>query len=795
MWIKALGIGLGLAAGSAAILYHRLFRRPLPKRTGNVVLDGLDTPAEVLWDSWGVPHVYAQTQDDLFFLQGYLHAQDRLWQMELSRRAGAGRLSELFGERTLEADRFLRRIGLHRTAQKELELLDAETGPLLSSYCRGVNAFLRSHLDRLPLEFSLLHHRPEPWRPLDSLVWAKTLAWSFSSNLEAELSRASFIERLGSELAAHLEHPYRPGHPLTTPPGATEPLQQEAEPDGWHDLPVVLHGGASNAWVVDGTRSGSGKPLLANDPHLVPQLPSVWYEMHLECPTLRVTGVSVPGEPGIVIGHNQHIAWGVTASMVDIQDVYVEEFSPDKPSHYRFEGDWHKATVVQERIHVKGRRMPVVEEVAITRHGPVFAPPKDGSHRALALRSTFHEPSNALKAGLALAKAANWAEFRAGLADWSEPAVNFVYADAAGNIGYQLAGRLPRRLPGTGAVPLPGWSGDKEWQGYLTQEEIPSSYNPGAHYIINANNKVAGQEHPAVIVGEWADGYRVQRIQDLILQKDLLRPEDAAAMQMDVLSLPAKALLELVRGVHPRSPAAQQALDYLLAWDGRIEAGSTGAALYEVFRLCLRRNLLSPVLGPHMDAYFGMHLHPLATSSSAYQSRGASYLIELLGSLDDTDPAGLAVGVDKEEVINRSLEEAVAQLRLRLGRNQRHWTWGRLHHITFRHPMGQAPILGRLLNRGPYPLRGDTDTIHQASYSLRRPYEAASWQPSYRFIADTADWDRCLSIHAPGQSGQPGSSHYDDMIPLWRRGEYHPMPFSRDAVEAAAVTRQEFSPG
>ena len=309
-WLKALGIGLGVAAGVGGGLYHRFVRAPLPNLNGRVDLIGLSAPAEVLWDTWGVPHVYASTTEDMYFIQGYLHAQDRLWQMDLNRRIGAGKLSEIFGERALEADRFLRRVGLRRVAQEEAKLLEGEVAQIQAAYCNGVNNFIRNNRERLPVEFTLLRYQPSPWTPVDSLQWAKLLGWSLSVNWDLELFRAQAIVSFGQEKVEALEHPYPAGHPLTVPPGATEPLSGEAASSLWEEVGSILGGGMSNAWAVAGNRTESGKPLLVNDPHLHPQLPSVWYEMHLESPDVRVAGASVPGASGIIIGHNQHIAWG-----------------------------------------------------------------------------------------------------------------------------------------------------------------------------------------------------------------------------------------------------------------------------------------------------------------------------------------------------------------------------------------------------------------------------------------------------------------------------------------------------
>ena len=781
---KALGLALGLVLGGAGSLYYWLVRRPLPAYTGSTALRGLDGDVEVLWDRWGVPHVYAGTQDDVFLAQGYLHAQDRLWQMEMNRRIGAGRLSEIFGARTLEADRFLRRVGLRRVARREMDLLDDETAAMMTAYCSGVNAFLMAHQSRLPIEFSLLRFRPEAWSPLDSLTWAKLMGWSLSLNWDVELYRARFLSLLGPEAAAAIEQAYPQGHPITVSPGTPSAGGPAISGEELAALAGVIQGAFSNAWVVNGERSATGRPFLANDPHLIPQLPSTWYEMHLECPQFRVSGASMAGAPGIVIGHNQHIAWGLTASMVDSQDVFIEEFSPNDPLKYKHKGRWRRAARVKETIRVKGQRDAVMEEVLTTLHGPVILPGKGGSGRAFALRSTLLEPNHLSRAALELAKARDWGEFRAALSHWAAPALNFLYADAAGHIGYQLAGRMPRRVDGTGYLPSPGWTGQHEWAGYLDFEELPSAFDPSEGYLVNANNRPMRDGGTSEgIYGEWIDGYRAQRIEEVLLAHSKLDADGIRQIHQDALSLPAQELQRLLKDVQPRSPDARFALDKIIQWDCRVSVQSIGAAIYEVFRLTLMRKVLQPVLGPHTQDYFGMQIHPFG-GTTAYQFRGSSFFLRLAKEQTENDGGG---------VISESLEETVAFLRERLGSNVARWRWGRLHRVSFNHALGQQPLLGLFLNRGPYPLMGDMDTPHQASFSLRQPYDATRWLPSLRFIADTSNWDRSLMVHVPGQSGQVGSSHYDDLISLWRSGEYHPMPFSRSAVESLAVSRQTFT--
>ncbi len=791
-WLKALGIGLGVAAGVGGGLYHRFVRAPLPNLNGRVDLIGLSAPAEVLWDNWGVPHVYAHTTEDMYFIQGYLHAQDRLWQMDLNRRIGSGRLSEIFGERALEADRFLRRVGLRRVAQEETKLLEGEVAQIQAAYCNGVNTFIRNNRERLPVEFTLLRYQPSPWTPVDSLQWAKLLGWSLSVNWDMELFRAQAIASFGQEKVEALEHPYPAGHPLTVPPGATDPLSGEAAASLWKEVGSILGGGMSNAWVVAGNRTESGKPLLVNDPHLHPQLPSVWYEMHLESPEVRVAGASVPGASGIIIGHNQHIAWGVTASLVDTQDLYLERFSDTERKQYQSEKGWQDTQTVQEPISVKGRYEPVLEEVAITRHGPVVSWSANDPLQGYALRSTLLEPSSIAKAGEALPKAKDWGEFRAAVADWSAPVLNMIYADAGGSIGCQLAGRIPRRKAGEGAVPQPGWTGDHEWQGYLTQDEAPHALNPDGGYVVTANNKPAQDSQESPLGGEWIDGYRAQRIQDILQGKERLSADDMQALQMDNESLPAREVARILRDADLHSPYACWARDQITQWDGSMDVESRPAALYQVFRQLLLQRVLSSHLGPGAERYLSATVHPLASTASQ-TFRGTALFLTLLEEVASGKRV-LTPGETPTQLLESVLDEAVKDLGVRLGPKAAAWSWGRLHKVSFKHVLGRGPILSRLFNRGGMPLRGDGDTVHQAAFSLKDPYDATRWTPSYRLIADTSDWDKCRSVHAPGQSGQLGSSHYSDLMALWHRGEYHPMPFSRPAVEQVAASRQMFTP-
>ena len=493
----------------------------------------------------------------------------------------------------------------------------------------------------------------------------------------------------------------------------------------------------------------------------------------------KVTGVSLPGAPGIVVGHNQQVAWGMTASMVDTQDIFMERLADDGSPRYRVRNAWRQGEVVHEVISVKGKREPEHEQVLVTPHGPVVLRDTEDATLGYALKSTLLQPGSVLKATRGLLQASSVQEAQEALAHWTAPALNFVLADVHGNIGHQLAGRLPRREPDSGVVPALGWEQQREWRGNLPPEDNPALLNPLEGYVVNANNKVTSSGEPH-IAGEWVDGYRAQRIADLLLARPRHGVADFQAMHQDVLSLPALQLIHMLVDAEPLSQAANQGMEMLLRWDARIERDSPQAALYEAVRQKLHQNLLRPVLGARVQDYFGVQVHPLG-ASSAYQFRGGSMLFRLAERLRSSDKDAW------HRLLTQSFEEAFADLYYTLGPNMQSWSWGGLHTLTFRHPLGALPVVGRLLNRGPYPLRGDTDTVHQASFPAGESFEANRWIPGFRYVADTSDWDRSVVINVPGQSGQVGSPHYDDQIEMWLRGEYRPMLFSRAAVEAGGA--------
>jgi penicillin amidase len=770
-------------------------RRPWPRTDGKAQGDGLQAEVTVIRDQWGVPHVYASNPHDLFFAQGYVHAQDRFWQMEFWRRIGTGRLAEILGESALDSDRFIRTVGWHRTAAQEVELLDDETRMALEAYAEGVNAYISTHRRRLGLEFTILgltgvEFEPEPWTPLNTLTWTKVMSWDLGGNRTDELLRAHLAARLGTPALDALVPPYPEDHPVIVPhplAGAT----LEAMPEAAFEAHVLGSGDqvGSNSWVITGSRTETGMPLLANDTHLSIQMPSIWYEIGLHCEPVgqgcpyNVVGFSFAGVPGVIIGHNERIAWGVTNLDPDVQDLFIERVNPEDPNQYEYEGEWVDMEIVREEIHVAGEEEPVVVNARITRHGPIIndvagGPEEDWSFgwQPLAFSWTALQPGTLMRSVVLLNQAGNWGEFREALSYWDVPSQNFVYADAEGNIGYQAPGRIPVRAAGDGSMPVPGWTGEYEWVDYIPFDELPRALNPPEGYIVTANHAVVGPDYPYFISMDWAPGYRARRIVELIEADDAISITDVQAIQGDSSPAWADDVLPHLLVLPSDERRLAEALEMLRAWDRRAGRDSAGAALFEAFRLHL------------IDLTFGDELGEQLLRRA--RSNATVALVDLLADegspwFDDVTTPEVET---RDEILLRALEEAVEELTETLGRDMAGWRWGDLHTATFENQsLGQCGVglIEAIFNRGPVPVDGTVATVNNTAYDLDDPYRV-TWIPSQRQIVDLADLTRSVSMHTTGQSGHPYHRHYDDMIDPWRNIEYHPMLWERADVEVDA---------
>lgn len=701
---------------------------------------GLEGPVEVLRDRFGVPQIFAGDERDLFFAQGFVHAQDRFFQMELQRRAGHGRLAELLGARALDFDRLARTVGFSRIAAESVSAAGARSDALrvLEAYSAGVNACLATQ-PRAP-ELTLLRHRPEPWSPADTAAWSLVMAWSLSASWESKLLRR------GEEGAGFLA---------------------QADPGSL--------GSGSNAWAVAPSRSASGGALLAGDPHLALGIPCLWYEAGLYGGRYGVVGASLPGTPGVVIGHNREMAWSVTAALTDVQDLFVERFSKEVLNLYEHGGEWLEAEVREEQIKVRGRRKSEVQKVRTTLHGPVITDAVEGEEgEDMALRWAAPEPLGLVDAGLAVDRARNKEEFVEALRGWQAPNQNFVYADKQGNVGWALAGPVPVRRGHRGDRPVPGWSGEYEWEGYLPFEEMPRDFAPEGGIVASANEPPPGEPDP--IPGGYLPPYRKRRIEALLREKDAHDLEGFREMQADLYCAPAHALARRLAELEFRSRLPEDLRKELTIWDGALTAGSRPGA---VARVALEVLLLRAA-GPTSRSE--------PSIPSGVEARLARLLPDLVAKIDHLP----------DEDLRSALEETVAIVAEGCGPDPSSWSWGSLHEFELRHPFGVVRALGPVFNRGPYPAGGDANTLNlsglpSAGAGLPR-FSPVTTGPNYRFVVDTGDWDRAWSGICPGQSGNPASPFYDDQIGPWLRVRYRPMVFGRETAELAARHRLGLTP-
>jgi penicillin amidase len=800
--LKGLFLLLVVLVVVAGVAGYLVVQRTLPQTDGAVQIDGLRDRVEIIRDKNGVPHIYAQNQDDLYFAQGYVHAQDRLWQLEFNRRVAAGRLSEILGNPTVETDIYLRTLGMYRTAQAEVAALDPETKAILEAYAKGINAFVASHQDSLPLEFVILGFKPEPWTPADTLGWGKVLAMNLGGNMDSEVWRSRAIARLGVDRVADLEPPYPADGPFIVPElGGTSSLTPDETYQGWaeassldsgalaaladrqnavnalliaadwqqvsRDL-VSTEGIGSNNWVVAGARTQSGKPLLANDPHLGIQMPSIWYEIHLTGGGIDVVGASFPGAPAVIIGHNQRIAWGVTNVGPDVQDLFIERMNPQNPKQYQFQGQWVDAKVINEEIKIKGAASRQLE-ILVTRHGPVVTPVLKGVTETLALRWTALDPGTIFRSVRMLNQAKDWNEFRTALSYWDVPSQNFVYADVDGNIGYQTPGRIPIRAKGNGSVPAPGYSGEYEWTGFIPFDELPRVYNPTKGYVVTANNAVVPTSFKYFIGNDWAAPYRAMRIEAGIKAKPKLGVQDMRDIQADVQSIPAQTLASYLAKLTPPDDRGKKAVEALRTWDGRLTVDSVAGTIAEVTLVKTMRNTFGDELGDLTDGYL---------------AGGVPNLLRLLAQPDSVwwDDVTTAQREKRDDILQLSIIQGLDEITTRLGSDMTGWQWGKLHTATFAHPLGSVQPLNLIFNSGPHATPGDGFTPDNNAFNWRT--YAQTTVSSYRQIIDLSDISKSVFQHTTGESGQPFSRHFTDFVPGWIAVAHHPMWYTRADVDA-----------
>jgi penicillin G amidase len=775
---------------------RRIAAEALPPVEGELAVDGLEAPVEVVRDGWGVPHIRAESRRDLFFAQGFVHASERLFQMETVYRLGTGRLAELFGELSLPMDRFVRTVGWNRAGRRIAAKSDDLSREMVTAFLSGAHAWL-GQMTAPPVEYGLLGG-VRPWLPApdehDVVASAVVfMAWSLSGNWDTELLRVELADRLGWEGLLDLF----PDLPVEAGPvvaGTRGGANRAAALELLRQAPDLPKGQGSNNWVVSGTRTATGKPLLANDPHLLAQLPSIWYEVHLTAPGIDVAGVSLPFTPGVTIGHNDRIAWGFTNVGGDTQDLYLERLN-DAGTAALFDGAWEPLTVIEERIDVRGRDEPEVLRARETRHGPIMDSYLLGTRDAFVVEGGITETYAIRFVGLtegilpsttwALNTAGSWDEFREALRGWHSPGQNTVYADVDGHIGYQCTGLHPVRRAGDGTVPVPGWTSEHEWNGWVPFEELPWSFDPADGFLVTANNRPHDDSYPWLLGKDFLPAFRARRIAQRIAERPTHDIAGLASIQMDTVSLPAQELLPLLLRTEPATDPQRRALDLLRAWDGDLAAGSAAAAVYEVWNVKIAEAVLAPRLGE--DLY--RHYHSLRQWTNAFQFQTLPNLLRM--------PTARWFGEDgadaRDGVLRDALDAALDDLTATLGDDPDAWRWGDLHRVAFAGPLARIPGLEELFVGGEGPLGGDEQTVLQGMYSIGEGY-GVSVVASWRMVIDLADLDRSTGVNTLGQSGHPTSPHFRDQFPLWLAGEQHPLPFTRAAVDAAAAATLRLVP-
>jgi penicillin G amidase len=804
---------------------------------GTLEVAGLSAPVRVVRDRWGVPHIYADSQDDLFFAQGFVQAQDRLFQMDLWRRSAQGRLSEVLGPNFIERDAMTRRIQYRGDMDAEWTSYSPDTKAIATSFVRGINAWVEIARGRPPEEFVLAGWLPELWRPEDILN--RTEAFGMTANARAEVLRARILAAVGPSATMSLL-PLDPFRPATVPAGldvstisyvvddalrrigtppfftglaatsqkgdgsrfsalaASGPEKGDgsrflagkpnvssdfsptmgSDPGQGESTPVPFSRGGSNNWVVAGERSSTGSPLLANDPHRDLDHPSLRYLVHLHAPGWNVIGAVTPWLPGVAIGHNERVGWGLTIFSSDVQDLYVEQVNPDNAHQLRERGRWIDTESMKDSIPVKGRAKPFEFDREFSPHGVIIATDRR-QHLAFALKWTGFESGTAGYLGaLAIDRVSSAQEFRSALARWKAPGENFVYADANGNIGYQAAALTPRRRTWDGTLPAPGWSRVYEWDGWYSLDDLPHVLNPPSGYAATANNNTLASGERRAIGFEWGSPARINRIREVFAEHPRFSIDDFKQFQHDVRAWNAEQLVPLLQTVRADRADVEEARQRLLTWDRRMAPGSREATIYAVWE----RALLTSLVDGKLEA-------SLARDYTANAPDSFDILVPAI-----TRPSAAWFGRDaakaRDALLVSALASAVDELRTRLGADPSSWTWGRVHTATFKHPLAVTLAARQRFNIGPFERPGYANTV-MATYGAGFEQNGGA---SFREILDPSNWDRSVATSAPGQSGSPSSPHFSDLARLWAAGEYFPLPFSEAAVAANAESTLTLMP-
>lgn len=790
----AIGVaGVIVVLAIAVFLFLRYqVRKSFPQTTGTVSVAGLEHPVQVSRDSYGVPRIEATSEHDLMLALGYVHAQDRLWQMDMVRRVGEGRLSELFGFETVPFDKMFRIIGIRSIAEKIEQHITPASRNRLQWYADGVNAFINTHKGKYPVEFDMLRYDPEPWQPVHSLIIARMMAWELNLSWWTDLTYGAIAERVGLEKALDIF----PSFPQDVAPivpsevwhkyaALTGDFLKTAQAFASLSGPPGILGG-SNAWVVGPSKSASGKVILANDTHLQLESPSKWYEVQFHAPGYDVCGMSIPGVPGIVAGKNQHIAWGLTNVMADDADFYIERIDTTNGEKYFYDGEWRPVAVHEEEIRVKGdTTIPVI--IRATQHGPIVTDIHSFLKKATypyvaSMRWTGAEVSDEVEAFNKIDRATNWSEFTDGISGFSCPGQNFIYGDAEGNIGYWCGVKLPIRGKQSSLLPLPGWDPAVEWKGFVPFNKLPHMFNPPEAYIATANNKIVDDLYPYHISDLWEPASRIVRLREVLGARTAFSVSDFERLQNDMFSHQAKHMMPYVLAACRDSalggPDDAAVMEYLKNWNFTFAKEDIATTIYEEFFVKLIENIYKDEMGDSLFHDWVMLTNiPVRVTTSLIEEGTSNWFDDVRTDSVET----------RDQIIRKSLREALHTLRDSVSTQTKNWRWGSVHTVTLRHPFGLVKPLDRLFNIGPFPYGGGTTTLMSGEFSLNAPFQVTVGA-SFRQIFDFGTPSKWRAVLPSGQSGQVLHPHYDDQTQLWLHGAYRIETSSRESGRWETLT-------
>lgn len=776
-WLLVIVSGLVVLAVATLIFVNVYIAKSKPLIEGQARVEILDKNATVIRDDIGVPHIKAESDADLYRAQGYVQAQDRLFQMDLSRRQASGQLAEVIGAKAVDTDKFFRTFSLRDAAEKSWSGYDVEAQQVLEWFAEGVNAYRKEAIENkdLSYEFALLGYEPTEWTPIDSLTIGKFMAYDLGGHWNTLAVRHWALNEFPEEKAAELFIKYPDNAPAILAANKQQPVRVAGEFDA-SIIPPEFNG--SNNWVVSGDKTASGQPLLADDPHLGLSTPSIWYQMHLESPEQNVSGVIFAGVPGIILGHNEEIAWGVTNVGPDVQDLYIETPNPEDPTQFEYEGQWEQAKVRKEPIKIKDEETEEFE-VLVTRHGPVVSTilyDEEKPEAVFSMQWTALEPTLELQAVLNFNKASNWEEFELALEDFQAPAQNFVFASTDGTIAYKANGRIPIRKTGDGQLPVPGNSADYGWEGYVPFDELPKSVNPESGFIATANNEVVDDSYPYHITNFWAQPYRYERIAEVLEASDKLTAEDMMELQMDQKNLyAAEFLADMIATVRTTTEDHNEVLALLEKWD-QVDSKDQGAPL--VFHKWIKQLPETLLADEFPKDVFEM-------------LDGKNHITDEMMRNAFAGSEGVWVteygGVEKWLV--DSLETAIADIEEEQGKDLSDWSWGEHHQLTFPHPLASAsPIFAEFLNPDPVPIGGSNITVQAAASTADgNVNHGASW----RFVADLADLSSAYHIVGPGLSGHMKSDYFHNQVDDWAQGDFHETEIEDDVKGSTLILNAE----